>query len=333
MLITLATRLAMLFSMVLAAASLNFFVPRLTGTNPIEERLAEIAGQGGGSMAGVEDMVRSYTERFGLDRPLWEQYLDYIGSVLRFDLGYSIANYPSRVADQIAAALPWTIGLLGTTTILAFLTGGLLGALAAWPRAPRIFRVSLPFQMVLAAIPFYLIALVLVYVFAFRLQWFPNGGGHQLGVERTLSVSFVLDVFYHSLLPAFAIIIASMGTWSIGMRGMMVSIQGEDYMTFAEAKGLKPKRVFLHYGVRNAMLPQITALALTFGQLITGSVLVEMVFNYPGIGTLMFQAVKLSDYFTINGCVLILVLVTGVSMVILDLIYPLLDPRVQVGHG
>lgn len=323
-------RLAMLLSMVWAAATINFFVPRLTGKNPIEERLAEIAAQGGSSMAGMDDMVKFYSDRFGLDRPVWDQYIDYLLSVARLDLGTSIANYPTRVADQIAAALPWTIGLLGTTTILSFIIGTLLGALAGWPRAPRIFRASLPFQMVLAAIPFYLIALVLVYVFAFRLQWFPNGGGHELGAVGTLSFSFAWDVFYHSLLPAFAIIIASMGTWSIGMRGMMVNIQGEDYMTFAEAKGLKPRRVFLHYGARNAILPQVTALALTFGKLITGSVLVEMVFNYPGIGTLMFQAVKQSDFPPIYGCVLILVLVTGLSTMLLDLIYPLLDPRVRV---
>jgi peptide/nickel transport system permease protein len=330
MISTVAARLFMLLSMVWAAATLNFFVPRLTGTNPIEERLAEIAGQGGGSMIGVEEMIRAYTERFGLDRPLWQQYLDYLYSVMTFDLGYSIANYPARVGDMIAAALPWTIGLLGTTTLISFAIGSLLGALAVWPKAPAIFRRSLPFQMVLAATPFYLVALVIVYVFAFRLQWFPNGGGHALGAQREWSPGFFLDVLYHSLLPAFAIVIASMGTWAVGMRGMMVNIQGEDYMNFAEAKGLKPRRVFLHYGVRNAILPQLTAVTMSFGQLITGSVLVEMVFNYPGVGSLMFQAVRLSDFFTIYGCVLILVLVTGVAMLLLDLLSPLLDPRIQV---
>ena len=137
----------------------------------------------------------------------------------------------------------------------------------------------------------------------------------------------------HSILPAFSIVLASIGFWGLGMRGMMITVQGEDYMVFADAKGLKPSRVFLGYGMRNAILPQVTTLALSFGRIISGSVLVEIVFAYPGIGTLLFQAIKQSDYFTIYGCVIILVLATGISMILVDLLYPLLDPRVRVGHG
>ena len=140
------------------------------------------------------------------------------------------------------------------------------------------------------------------------------------------------DVLVHSLLPAFSIVIASVGAWALGMRGMMVNVQGEDYMTFAEAKGLRARRVFFSYGLRNALLPQVTALALSLGRIITGSVLVEIVFAYPGIGTLLFESIKLSDYFTIYGCVLVLVLATGVSMIVVDLLYPLLDPRVRLAR-
>ena len=293
----------------------------------------QIAAQGGGSLAGVQDMVQSYQERFGLGHSLWTQYLRYLGGLLRLDLGYSITNYPTRVADQIAYALPWTLGLLGTATVIAFAVGTMIGALAAWPRAPRLFRNVMPLFIVLSAIPFYLVGLVLVYFIGFRLGWLPSSGGHALTAVPGLSWSFAGDVLLHSLLPAFSIVVASIGHWALGMRGMMVSVQGEDYMTFADAKGLRPSRVFFLYGLRNALLPQVTALALSLGRIITGSVLVEMVFAYPGLGTLLFESIKLSDFFTIYGCVLVLVAATGVSMVVVDLLYPLLDPRVRTTHG
>jgi peptide/nickel transport system permease protein len=328
-----SARVFLLLAMVWTAATVNFIVPRLNDRDPIAERLMQIAGQGGGSLSGVQDMVRSYQERFGLDKPLWDQYLGYLNSVLHFDLGYSINNYPTRVADQIAYALPWTIGLLGTATVIAFVVGTLLGALAAWPQAPRIFRDVMPLFIVLSAIPFYLVGLVLVYFLAFRLEWFPSSGGHELTTIPTLSWTYGRDVLVHSLLPAFSIVFASVGFWAIGMRSMMVGVQGEDFMTFADAKGLRPRRIFFGYGMRNAVLPQVTALALSLGRIITGSVLVETVFAYPGIGTLLFESIKLSDFFTIYGCVLVLVLATGLAMIVVDLIYPLLDPRAGSAHG
>ncbi len=332
MLRMIAARLLLLVAMVWTAATVNFVMPRLGDRDPIAERLTQIAGQGGGSLAGINDMVKSYQARFGLDQPLWNQYLAYLKSILNFDLGYSITNYPTRVAEQIAYALPWTIGLLGVATVIAFCCGSLLGALAAWPRAPRFFRNILPLFMVLSAIPFYLVGLVLVYFLAFRLNWFPSGGGSELTAVAGWNWRYATDVLYHSVLPAFSIVIAAIGFWALGMRGMMVSVQGEDYMLFADAKGLKPRRIFFSYGIRNAVLPQVTAFALSLGKLITGSVLVEMVFAYPGIGTLLFEAIKLSDFFVIYGCVLVLVLATGTSMIIVDLLYPLLDPRVGAAH-
>ena len=252
---------------------------------------------------------------------------------MHLDLGYSIANYPTRVADQIAYALPWTIGLLGTATLIAFTVGTVLGALAAWPRAPRLFRNVMPLFIVLSAIPFYLVGLVLVYFIGFRFGWLPSSGGHSLTAIPSLSWGYIWDVFRHSLLPAVSIVIASVGHWALGMRGTMIGVLGEDYMIFADAKGLRPGRTFFQYGVRNALLPQVTGLALSLGRIIAGSVLVEMVFAYPGIGTLLFESIKLSDFFTIYGCVLVLVAATGVSMVLVDLLYPLLDPRARASHG
>jgi peptide/nickel transport system permease protein len=319
-------RLGLLALVVWLAATVNFIIPRLAERNPVAERLSQMAAQGG-SLSGIEEMVRSYEARFGLDRPLWRQYLSYLGDLAQFDLGYSISNYPVRVSDQIALAMPWTIALLGTATLIAFAAGTLLGALAGWSKGPRWSRLTLPAFMVLSAIPFYLVGLVCVYVFAFNLEWFPTGGGHTIGVELTWSFASAADVLRHAALPALSILVASIGFWALAMRSMMVTVEGEDYVLFAEAKGLRSWRVFWFYGVRNALLPQVTTLALAFGKIVTGAVLVEMVFGYPGLGNLLFESVKLNDYFTIYGCVIVLVLTIAVSTLVLDLVLPFIDPR------
>jgi peptide/nickel transport system permease protein len=325
-----AKRLLMLLTVVWSAATINFFIPRMAQRNPVAERLAQMASQSGSSMEGLGEMVKSYEERFGLDRPLWAQYLSYLHDMVNLDLGYSIANYPLKVVDQIAQALPWTIGLLGMATLLSFLIGTALGALASRRNAPRLIKLALPAFMVLSAIPFYLVGLVLVYFLAFSWNLFPTGGGFTLGNVGSWTLPHAIDVLFHALLPGLSIVVASIGFWALGMRGMMVTLEGEDYMNFAHAKGLEERTVFLHYGVRNALLPQLTTLALSLGKVVTGAILVEMVFGYPGIGNLLFEAIKLSDYFTIYGCVMVIVLTVAISMLFMDLIYPLVDPRTRV---
>jgi peptide/nickel transport system permease protein len=274
-------------------------------------------------------MVAEYNRKFGLDRPLWRQYLTYLGDVARFDLGYSVANYPTTTVGIMSDALPWTIGLLLTTTILGFGIGTVLGALLAWPRAPRFVHYLFPPMLTLSAIPFFLLGLVLLYLFAFRVRWFPLFGGYTPGTFPEWSFDFARDVLRHSLLPAFAILLASMGGWALGMRGMMVTVEGEDYMTFAEATGLKGRTLFFSYAVRNAMLPQTTALALALSQILSGALLVEVIFSYPGIGSILYQAIRQFDYFLIQGVILTIVLSVTLATLILDLVYPLLDPRIS----
>jgi peptide/nickel transport system permease protein len=186
-------------------------------------------------------------------------------------------------------------------------------------------------MMVFSAIPFYLIGLVLIYFLGAKAGLFPLSGGYGIVSIPEWSWDFALEVLYHSALPGLSIVIASIGTWAIGMRGMMVTVQGEDYMAFAEAKGLKPGRLFYRYGMRNAILPQVTALALFFGQIVTGAVLVEIVFSYPGLGSLLLDSIKLFDFPTIYGIVFILTLTVALSMLIVDLLYPIIDPRVRFG--
>jgi peptide/nickel transport system permease protein len=323
-----ARRLGLLFLVVWVASTINFFVPRLAPRNPIADKLLAELESGGGSI-DIRPMIEAYNAKFGLDKPLIEQYFNYMKDTLSFDLGYSIAYYPTRTADIVLHAMPWTIGLLATTTLLGFLFGTVLGALTVWRGAGAVWCWLVPFMMIFSAIPFYLVGLILIYILAYRLNWFPLSGGMSLSTTGSLSVAMALDIFYHSLLPAFSILVATIGVWALSMRGMMVTVQGEDYMTFAEALGLKNRRRFLQYGVRNAILPQVTQLALSLGHVLSGSILVELVFGYPGVGQQLFRAIQHLDYYVIYGIVFILICTIALAMLLMDLIYPLLDPRVR----
>ena len=311
------------------AATLNFFLPRLSGQDPVRAKLLEEASLGGYVHAGIEDMVKEYQQKFGLDKPLWRQYLNYLDNIVHGDLNYSIANYPRTVVGMIGDALPWTAGLLGLTTLFSFSIGTLLGALLAWPGAPRWMQWLMPPLWALHAIPFFLLGLVLMYLLAFQFQWLPIFGGYSAGATVALSWPFVLDVLRHAVLPALSIVLVSVGGWALAMRGMMVTTMGEDYVTFAEAKGLRSATIFTRYCIRNAILPQTTGLALALGQILSGAVLVEVVFGYPGIGALLFQAIEENDFFLIQGVVFTVIVALGFATFVLDIVYPWLDPRIS----
>jgi peptide/nickel transport system permease protein len=322
-------RIGFFLGIVWLAASVNFFLPRLTGQDPIREKLMRESMLGGATQAGLEQIIKTYEAKFGLDRPLFVQYLSYLGDMLRGDFNYSIAHYPNRVIDMLMDALPWTVGLLSITFLLSFLVGTFLGALFGWPRAPGYIRWLFGPLLSLNAIPYFLLGLVLLYLFAFAVKWLPSGGGYERGTLPTWSWKFVLDLVYHAILPALSILLAQMGGWALGMRAMMVTTQGEDYMVFADAKGLHERTLFFRYAVRNAILPQVTGLALVLGQLISGAVLVEVVFQYPGIGSLLFRAIRETDYFVVQGIVFFSIVTIGFATLLLDLLYPVLDPRIS----
>ncbi len=321
-------RLILAAFVIFAATSINFWLPRLTGRDPIAERLAAMMAEGGAQM-DIAPLVETYQAKFGLDQPLWLQYITYMRDTLTLDFGQSISAYPTRVATLVAEALPWTIGLMLVATIVAFVIGSLVGAYAAWRGNLRLIQIVMPAFMLTAGIPYYLIGLVLIFFFSFRLGWFPIAGGAPIGAIPSLSWDFALSVIYHAILPAFSIVIAAIGFWALGMRAMMTTVIGQDFILFAEAKGLSPWRIFYNYGFRNALLPQMTTLALSFGQLVTGAVLVEIVFGYPGLGSLLFVSVSGADFPTVYGVVVVLAVTVALSMLVIDLVYPLLDPRVR----
>jgi peptide/nickel transport system permease protein len=323
-----AKRIGMFFLVVWLAATINFFLPRLGGQDPVREMMIQQAALGGSAQTGLEAMIAIYNEKFGLNTPLWQQYFNYLGDMSRLDFNYSITKYPARVSEIIGRALPWTLVLLTATTLFSWVVGTLLGAFMAWPRSPKFLKFLMPPLLSLSAIPFFLLGLVLIYLLAFRLRLFPLFGGYTPGTFPAMTPAFLKDALYHSILPALSIILVSLGGWALGMRAMMVTTQGEDFVTYADAKGLKGKTIFLQYAIRNALLPQATALALVLGQIVSGAVLVEVVFSYPGIGNTLYEAIRSGDFYVVQGIVFILIVSIGLATLLLDLIYPIFDPRI-----
>ena len=203
-----AKRIGMFFLVIWLAATINFFLPRLGGQDPIRQQMIAQAALGGSVQTGLEEMIEIYNTKFGLDQPLWKQYLSYLGDMSRLDFNYSISSYPQRVIDIIGRALPWTLVLLTTTTLISWVLGTLLGAFMGWPRAPKWLSVLVPPLLSLNAIPFFLLGLILIFFFSFRLKWFPLFGGYQAGTFPSASLSFFKDALWHSILPAFSIILA-----------------------------------------------------------------------------------------------------------------------------
>ncbi|MFN5341952.1 MAG: ABC transporter permease [Roseiflexaceae bacterium] len=322
-------RVAFLIMVVWAASTITFFIPRMSDRNPIRERFAELARTGGFSASDLEVIVASYNKKFGLDKPLWEQYVDYIGSIARLDLGVSLNRFPKTVTDIIYESLPWTIVLLFVSAILSFVIGNLLGAIAAWPKSPAWMRsVATPFIMFMG-VPPVLLAIFLLFFLAFRLKLFPLGQAYSTGIAPDWSCSFILYVAWHQVLPAVSMVMGSVGGWVLSMRGMGVTIQGEDYVNFAEHKGLNGRTIFRDYYLRNALLPQVTGFALALGSLITSGAVVESLYALPGLGSKLSQAIQANDFLVIYGIVLFITMSVATLMVLVEFLYPLLDPRIK----
>ncbi len=322
-------RVFQLLLIVFIAITINFILPRLIPGDPVEARLATMIAVSGNVSVDVEKVADAYRAKFGLDQPLWKQYINYWNDLLHLDLGVSLADFPQSVISKIRSALPWTLGLVTIATLISFVIGTLIGALLAWPGTPRTFHVLVSPFMLLSTIPFFLLGIILLSFFAVELRLLPAGGGFSPTRIRALNVGTALDIAHHAILPAMAIVLGGIGVWALGMRAMMISVLGNDYVMFAEAKGLSSRRIFTWYAMRNAMLPQVTQLALALGAVLGGTVLVEAIFSYPGIGTLLFTAIAGKDYFVIQGIVLMLILSLALALFVIDLIYPLLDPRIR----
>ena len=314
------------------ALTVNFALPRLMPGNPVETMFARY--QGKVSPTAISAMELD----FGLNTKTGElgQYFDYLGHTLTGNLGVSFSYFPARVGSLIGEALPWTLGLVGFATILAFLLGTTLGMVAAWRRGTAGWRRAslvdsglVPFGLMLGALPSYWIALILLYFIAFKFGWFPIGGGLNPGAGIA-SWSGVASLIHHAALPAITLTLISMGLWILLMRNNMLTVLGDDYVKFARAKGLRDHTIAYRYAARNAILPVFSQLALALGIVVGGQVFIEIVFSYPGIGYLLLQAVYNEDYPLMQGIFLIFTITLLVASFLADVLYVFLDPRVRM---
>lgn len=320
-------RMGMFLLTVWLGTTVIFLVPRLAPGDPVQAMIGRMLTEGT-NVENADQIIASYRERFGLNDPVYVQYFKYLYNSATFNTGYSLAFFPSRVDDMIARSLPWTLGLLSVALLLSFMIGNAIGALLAWRRTPKLLRWLLPISLTFTSIPAYMIGIMLLFFFSFKLDWFPYAGNYARGLSPGWDWAFISSVIKHAALPALSIILVSMGSWALGMRGMMITTDGEDYMILADAKGLTPARIFWRYGIRNAILPQVTAFGVALGALAGGSVLVEIIFTYPGVGHLLYQGILNSDFTLIQGIVFYVIMGVSLAVLILDLTYPLIDPRI-----
>ena len=317
----------LLFTVWLGATAI-FIIPRLGSSDPADAVLGQLL-TAGGTTENSDELIAAYSERFGFDDPVLVQYGKFLSNSLRFQNGLSVSAFPAGVDELIWRALPWTLGLLVVAITLAFLLGSGIGAVLGWPNTKPRTRALLSAPLLMTALPAFMVGLILIYIFSFQLQWFPFAGAYDPQLQPAFNLQFIGSVIKHGTLPALAVIMVRMGGFALGMRGMMVTTSGQDYMLLAKAKGLSKRRTFLQYGIRNTIVPQVTEFGVALGAIAGGFVVVERVFNYPGIGSLLFRAILNNDFPLIQGIVVYMIVGVASAAFILDMIYPLLDPRIS----
>ena len=308
-----------------AALTINFVLPRLMPGSPAQAMLVRFHGR------ISPQAVKTLEVAFGIhtDQNVVQQYLQYLANTFRGDLGTSLTYFPQSVGKSIMLGLPWTIGLVGMATIIAFVLGTVVGILSAWRRGGFLDGILPPVFIVLSAFPYFWLGLICIFVFAFTLKWFPLGFGYELGSSINLSWAFAGDVAWHAFLPALTIVITSIGGWILTMRNTMITTLAEDYVKMARAKGLSPVRIMVMYAARNAILPNLTGFAMSLGFVISGAILVEKVFNYPGLGNMLLQAVDNEDFALVQALFLLITVAVLVAVLLADFLTAWLDPRTR----
>lgn len=319
-------RLGFLLVALWAALTVNFFIPRLMPGNPAEAMMAKFHGHVNPSA------LKALEVAFGVNthQSLVSEYVAYLGNTLTGNLGVSVSYYPESVVDVVRSALPWSLGLVGLSTVIGFILGTSLGAVAAWRRGSKLDGVLPPVFIVVSAFPYFWVGLLAIWLFSLTLGWFPNLGGYSETATLGLNWASVADVLDHAVLPAFTIVITSIGGWILTMRNNMVTVVAEDYVKMARAKGLRNRRILWQYAGRNAMLPSLTGFAMSLGFVISGAILVEYVFNYPGLGFMLLQAVENEDYPLMQALFLLITMAVLVAIFLSDIVTAALDPRTRV---
>jgi peptide/nickel transport system permease protein len=308
-----------------AAVTLNFLIPRLMPGNPA---IAMMAGYRGHVNPQA---LHALEVAFGVNnhQSLLSAYLAYLGNIVRGRFGISLTSFPDTVTHQVLQALPWTLALVGLTTVFAFILGTLIGLLAAWRRGGMLDSVMPPIFVITSAFPYFWLALITIWLFAIKLGWLPESGGYNITDTVGWSWGFAGDAIEHSILPALTILVTAIGAWILTMRNNMISVLSEDYVRMARAKGLKPWRIMWTYAGRNAILPNLTGFAMSLGFVVSGAILVEYVFNYPGVGWMFLQSVENQDYALMQGLFLMITVTVLVAVLAADAATAILDPRTR----
>lgn len=316
-----------------ASLTLNFFLPRMAPGDPAQTLLERMEKQGGHVSPATLSALQAM---FGVNTsdPLWLQYFKYLNELLHGNLGISVIYYPVQVTQIIGQDILWTLGLVGVSVIFSFVLGCFIGIVIAWRRGSKLDTILAPLMTFVSAIPYFWMALLILYVFGFTLGWFPLSGGYdELNVDPGFTLDFIASVVQHAILPALTIIIASLAGWMLTMRNSMITTLSEDYVLMARAKGLSSWYIMFAYAARNAILPNITNFALSIGFIVGGQLLTEMVFSYPGIGLALLNAVDGQDYALVQGIFLLVTLAVLGANLLADLLYSFLDPRVRLERG
>ncbi len=308
-----------------AAITINFLIPRFMPGDPVQLMFARFQGR------LDPRALEALKEQFGfVDGPLLQQYLLYLKSVATLDFGPSVMGFPVPATTVIWTSMRWTLLLAGIASVMSFVIGTILGIIAAWRRGGWIDTILLPVSSVLGAFPYFWVALVAVFVLGFQLDLFPTSHAYDTAISQNwTSPAFIWSVVEHMLLPIFTIVLTATGGWMLGMRNNMIGILSQDYIVMAEAKGLSDRRIMLLYAARNAILPSLTAFAMSFGFIIGGALLTEIVFSYPGMGYTLLQAVNSRDYPVMQGVFLMITATVLIANFIADMSYVLLDPRAR----
>ena len=323
-------KLIWFFITLVVAFVLNFTLPRLMPGDPVAAIVSRMA-QGMSNTSGVQAIYEQYTELFGTNKPIFEQFVIYVRNAVRGDFGYSISQYPRTVADVLRSSIFWTVGLQFPAIIVGWILGNALGALAAYRRG-NFDRVLLPASLFLSSLPAFGMAVILLVIFGVILNWFPTSGGYGFDLMPSFSWTFIWSVIVHYQLPFWAIVLIAIGGQAIGMRSMAIYELNADYVKYSRFLGI-PDRKIVRYVFRNAMLPQVTGLALSVGTMVSGALFAEIIFSYPGLGTTLLNAVLGQDYPLISAATLLITMMVLSANFIIEILYGIIDPRIKAAQA
>jgi peptide/nickel transport system permease protein len=323
-------RLISYFLVIWLGITVVFLIPRLTPNDPVSRMIDQMRAFGSNLEPGAMDgIIADLTAMYGLEGSWMDQYWEMWGRLLHGDFGVSFFQFPRPVGDLIATAAPWTLGLLLTSTAFSWIFGNIIGGLAGYYSRRRWSRSLDAVAMVIRPLPYYVFAFALLLIFAYIVRWFPLTGGASLGAVPAFSWDYIKDVIWHSILPALSLSVLGGAVNFQIMKLLVQNVNAESFVQYAKLGGVTENRIVGKYVIRNALMPQITGLALSLGQIFSGALITEIVFSYPGLGSLLFRAIVNSDYNLIMGITILSIVGISTAILILDLTYPLLDPRVR----